>query len=348
MSCHPRGGSPPQKTRPARRGKDQQLQVAKAQAEFDFQQVQQDLILRSGQAYFDLLDASDSLTFARAEKKAIGQQLNQTRQRFNVGLTAITDVHEAQARYDQSVANEIQADNTLAIAKEALRELMGKAPGALALLSEKMPLAVPEPEDIAAWVQHAQDRNLTLLSTQKAVEAARASISIARGGHVPTLDLIASHDYTDSSGSIFSEKSTETSVGVKLNVPLFSGGAVSSATRQATYAHQAALENLEQVRRATERQARNAYLTVVASISSVKALKQALASSSTALEATRAGFEVGTRTAVDVLDSQQALYLARRNYARARYNYIIETFRLKQAAGSLSENDLKQVNRWLE
>ncbi len=318
-----------------------------AQAELEYQRARQELVLRVAQAYFDVLAAIDNLSFAEAEKKAIGQQLNQTRQRFNVGLTAITDVHEAQARYDQAVAREIEARNGLAVARESLRAIIGRLPQALARLAPDMPLVRPDPEDEEAWVRRALDENLALLAAQQAAEVARQEVARASAGHWPTLDLVASHRYSDR-GGIFAFEATDTAVGVQLTVPLYQGGAVTSAARQAAHAYDAALQNLEQVRRATEQGARSAFLTVLADISRVKALKQVLKSTETALEATEAGFEVGTRTAVDVLNARRELYRARSEYAAARYRYLLQTLKLKQAAGILAEDDLDRINAWLK
>lgn len=320
-----------------------------AQAISNLQDAEQSLIIRVAQSYFDVLAAIDNEVFAKAEKKAIGEQLQQAKQRFNVGLTAITDVHEAQARYDQSVAQDILAVNQLSISLEALRELTGQAHKDLQPLAEKTPLVIPEPQDVNQWVNMAVAQNLQLKVSEKDMEIARDEVSRQRAGHYPTLDLVASKSKTEDDYAVTAfEENEDTSVSIQLNVPIFSGGNTSSKTREAAYRYQQARENHEKTRRVTERNARNSYLTVEASISGVIALKQVLASSTIALEATQAGFEVGTRTAVDVLDSQRQLFLAKRNYASARYNYILETLRLKQAAGLLAENDLRKVNYWLD
>lgn len=319
-----------------------------AQAEARFNNAKLDLILRASTRYFDVLAASDNLVFTKADKDAIEQQLQQTKQRFEVGLTAITDVHEAQARYDQAVASEIQAQNQYSISLEALRELIRQQPGSLAKLDETSPLLAPDPENIDSWVKTSLDRNLLLLAAQKAMDASRAGLSVARSGHYPTLDLQA--DYTDSDvggGIAGAYKRDGTTVALVLNLPLYAGGGVNAASREAAALHQQSMELYEQQRRATERGTRNSYLTVTAFISGVKALKQALTSSQIALEATKAGFEVGTRTAVEVLNSQQLVFLAQRNYAKARYDYLLETLRLKQSAGILIDEDVANINRWL-
>ena len=321
-----------------------------AQAEATFENSKQDLILRATTQYFALLAAKDDLAFAIAERKSIHEQLIQTQQRFNVGLIAITDVHEAQARADQAVARAIVAQNTLDISRETLREITATDHQALATLSTELPLVGPEPSDIREWVKTAGAQNALLTASIKAVDVARAEVSRQQSSHYPTLDLTANRtytNYTDGVSPLGESERNDTSVSLQLNVPLYQGGLVNSRTRAAEYRLTQARERLEQQRRATERQTRNAYLSVIASISTVKALKQALASSTIALEATQAGFEVGTRTAIDVLDSQRALFGARRDYARVRYNYVLETLKLKLAAGTLSKADLEKLNPWL-
>lgn len=328
-----------------------QADATVAQATATFEYAKQDLIIRVVKQYFAVLAAFDDLEFAKAERKSIKRQLKQTQQRFNVGLIAITDVHEAKARYDQSVARAIVAENTLAISQETLREITTKDHSNLAFLSTDHPLVKPEPADINQWIKTANNQNALLIASRKNVDVARAEVSRQKSGHYPTLDLTASHANTDyGSGSPFfggSDK-TSNSVSLQLNIPLYQGGLVNSLTRAAEQRLVQAQEKLEQQKRATERQTRSSYLSVVANISQVKALKQALASSQVALEATQAGFEVGTRTTVDVLNSQRELYRARRDYAQVRYNYVLETLSLKLAAGTLSVVNIEQLNPWLK
>lgn len=323
--------------------------VAQAQANFEY--AKQDLIIRVVKQYFAVLAASDDLEFAKAERKSIKQQLNQTQQRFNVGLIAITDVHEAKARFDQSTARAIVAENTLAISHETLREITNQNHSALSVLSTNHPLVEPEPANINKWINTANLQNALLIASNKSVDVARAEVSLQKAGHYPTLDLTAKHsvnNYGEGNPLIPQSEQTSNSVSLQLNVPLYQGGLVNSRTRAAVYRLNQAQENLDRQRRATERQTRNSYLSVIASISTVKALKQALTSSTIALEATQAGFEVGTRTTVDVLNSQRELFLARRDYAQVRYNYILETLSLKLAAGTLSAVDIEQLNPWLK
>ena len=323
-----------------------------AQASANFNNAAQDLILRVAQRYFEVLGAMDNLEFANAEKKAIEEQLNQTRQRFEVGLTAITDVHEAQSRYDQSVAQVIAAENLLAITRENLREITGHYPEAIAPLSSKTPLVRPEPDDIEQWMEIASQQSLSLIAAEKAMEVAREQINLSRAGHYPTLDLVANQTYSSTDGGAFigftGRDQEETRIGLQLNLPLYQGGLVNSKTRQAAYQYNQAKELYERQRRLTENRTRSAYLNVIANISQVQAYEQALKSSRTALEATEAGYDVGTRTAVDVLNSRREVFRAERDYAKARYTYILETLALRQAAGTLSDKALEGINRWLQ
>jgi len=326
------------------------LQVT--QAEANFSNARQALIQRVTERYLEVLAAGDNLTFAKGEMEAIGEQLNQTKQRFEVGLSAITDVHEAQARYDQAVAQNIEAENLLANTKENLREVTGRYYEYLAILSEKSPLVAPNPQDIDAWLDVAKERSLALIASEKAMQIAQEEISRNRAGHYPTLDLVASYGYTENDGGLFSgvtgREIDDTRVGVQLNLPLYEGGRVSSLTQEAAYRYQQAKDLYEQQRRATERETRSSYLNVLANISSVRAFAQALVSSKTALEATEAGYEVGTRTAVDVLNSRREVFRAERDYARSRYTYIQQTLRLKAAVGTLTEQEIIAINNWLK
>ena len=317
------------------------------QADAELVAAEQDLILRATTAYFEVLAAYDNLGFAEAEKKSLSRQLDQATQRFDVGLTAITDVQEARAGYDRAFAAEIAAKNNVDNAREALRSITGAYFSELAPLGETMPLLSPQPEEIETWTGAALEQNLNVLAAQHAVDNARREIKRQQAGHLPTVDMVARHNLDKSGGRFGSVESTTSSVGVQLNVPLFQGGYVSSRVRETHERLNAELERLEQARRNAQRLTRQAYLGVISGISRVKALEQAVLSSETALQATEAGFEVGTRTAVDVVAAERATSQARRDYARARYDYLLDTLRLKQASGSLSAQDLSQVNRWL-
>lgn len=317
------------------------------QADAELIAAQQDLILRTTTAYFGVLAAYDNLGFAEAEKKSLSRQLDQAKQRFDVGLTAITDVQEAQAGYDRAFAAEIEARNNVDNAAESLREITGTYFSELAPLGDTMPLLSPQPAEIETWTGAALDQNLNVLAAQHAVDNARREIKRQQAGHLPTVDMVARHSLDETGGRFGSVESTTSSVGVQLNVPIFQGGYVNSRVRETHERLNAELEGLEQARRNAQRLTRQAYLGVISGISRVKALNQAVVSSETALQATEAGFEVGTRTAVDVVAAERATSQARRDYARARYDYLLDTLRLKQASGSLSAEDLSQVNRWL-
>jgi len=332
---------------------DRYLQVDQAnssikQADAQLALAQQSLMVRVAQAYFNVLAAQDTLQFARAEKRALGRQLEQSKQRYDVGLTAITDVQEAQAGYDRAVAQEIAAENDIDNNREALREITGQYVDNLDQLAVKMPLVKPNPADIDEWTDTALRQNLNVIVAQDAVDLSRQEIKIQHAGHYPTLDLVSQYGYDDSGGRFGKTITRSGAIGLELNVPIFGGGYVSSKTREAEDRLQQQLEVLEQARRQAHLSTRQAYLGVISGISQIKALNQAVISSETAQKATEAGFEVGTRTAVDVVASERATYQAKRDYARARYNYLIDTLRLKLAAGILSKEDMAQVNMWLK
>ncbi|MBT8088322.1 MAG: TolC family outer membrane protein [Gammaproteobacteria bacterium] len=328
--------------------------VAKAEAQREA--AQQDLIVRVAQRYFDVLAAEDRLTSIHADRLAIARQLEQAKQRFEVGLIAITAVQESQAAYDNSVADEIAAKRSLATAREFLREITGEYVPALSAPGEDFPLIPPEPADEASWVDLSLSQNLTLVASRLDEQLARDEISFQRNGHYPSIELVANSGESDSDADRSFNNSpfipadsdgNQDSVSVQFNLPLFAGGSTSSRVREAVYLHRAAREQLQRVTRETERQARDAFLGVNSERSRVKALEQAVASSQTALEATEAGFEVGTRTIVDVLNSQFSLYRAITNYYQSRYDYLLNALRLKQAAGNLAVQDLERIDRWL-
>jgi len=328
-----------------------------AKAEVDFEAAQQDLIVRVVSRYFEVLGAEDRLTSIHADRLAIARQLEQAKQRFDVGLIAITDVQESQAAYDQSVASEIQAKRELATARNFLWEITGEYVPALSAPGESFPLISPNPADEASWIDLAMDQNLSLVSSRFDEEIARDEISFRRTGHYPTIDLVANYRESDSDisdltingapAAIPSFKTNDQSdfIAIEFTVPLFAGGRTTSRVRESVYLHRASLEQLQRISRETERAARDAYLGVLSEISRVNALGQAVQSSRTALDATQAGFEVGTRTIVDVLNSQRSLYIAITNYYESRYTYIGNVLRLKLAAGNLRIQDLEDIDR---
>jgi outer membrane protein len=330
-----------------------------AQAEADYQFAQQDLIQRTSVRYFDVLAAQDTVDAAQASLDAFARQLEQADKRFEVGLIAITDVQEARAARDQAAAALIQAKRSLATARELLRELTGESFDTLATPVDDLPLKSPEPSSEEQWVTTALDQNLQVISARLATDIAKQDVRVARAGHLPQIDLVASRgdqDFTGdqvgrSQGGISRAPADQTqttdSIGVQVTIPIYSGGATSSRVRQQVYLHRAARERLERANRETERSARDAYLGVLSEISRVQALRQALESGRTALQATEAGFEVGTRTTVDVLDARRRLFDAQTNYARSRYDYILNVLQLQFATGTLDRTDLDEINSFL-
>lgn len=328
-----------------------------AKAEADYRVAQQDLIVRVAEQYFTLLGAIDAFEAAEINRESIGRQLEQARKRFEVGLIAVTDVQESQAAYDQALADEIAAQRDVTTARERLRASVGQYVETLAKPTDQMPLELPQPASAEDWVKTALDQNLNVISSRFAWESAQETVGIRRGGHVPTLDLVARHSYSDSENTITDtsfpipstlSESTSDFIGVQLNVPIFSGGRSQSQVRQAAHQASAAKSRLTGAMRDTEAQARDAYLGVQSDISRVDALSQALESARTALKATQAGYEVGTRTAVDVLDARRNELQAQVNHARARYDYILNMLRLKQAAGMLDISDIEEVSRYMK
>lgn len=317
------------------------------QAQLDIDAARQDLIVRTAERYLATLTATDNLDFSRADREALSRQLEEARQRFDTGLIAITDVQEAQAGHDAAVANEIAAQKALDDTYEALYELTGEYHRQLAALGSDIPLVAPEPADADRWAETARAQNLNVAAATTAARIAAEEIKVQYAGHLPSLDLVGETGSATGGGRFGSSTTDSSSIGLQLNVPIYEGGQVQSRTRQATYQHQAALDREEEARRAAVRQARSAYSGVISGISRIEALNQAVVSAQTALEATRAGFEVGTRTSVDVVNQQRDLLRAKRDHADARYRYVLDVIKLKQAAGTLSPNDLGEINRWL-
>ncbi len=317
-----------------------------AQAEAQFQANQQNLMTRTSEAYFNVLAAQDNLEFSIAEKKAIEKQLEQAKQRFEVGIIAITDVYEAQAGYDRAVASEIAAQNQLDNNKEALREIIGENAADLNSLQAQLPLSPPAPEDLSAWSNAAENNNFSIVAQFNQAEYVRKTIDLQQSKHLPTLDIIAQYSEQDS-GNQYSLRGDNEGVGLQFNLPLYQGGGTTSRTRQAAYQYESAKEDLIKVKRSVIRSVKDAFRGVVASISQVKALEATTKSAEKAVEAAEAGFEVGTRTMVDVLTEQRLLYRAKSEYARSRYDYLINGIKLKEAAGSLNEEDLQQINQYL-
>lgn len=315
-------------------------------AETSYRAAQQDLLLRVAQAYFNALSAADSLRSTEAENKAVERQLEQAKKRFEVGLSAITDVQDAQARYDLTVAGIIAAQQALDSAKEALAVITGTLPQKLVPLQDDIPLPAPDPTNVGDWVSAARENNLAIIGSRLSADAARKGIEVARSGHLPTLGL--QDQYTDGSqGGRFAADQKQNSIGLQLSVPIYSGGFVQSSVRAATATHEQRMSEFEGQKRQVDRQTRDAYQGVLAGAARVKALKQAVLSNTTALQASETGLEVGARTAVDVLNAEQLLYAAQRDYYRSRYDYLYSVLALKAAAGRLNVGDLEEIDRLL-
>lgn len=333
------------------------LVVAQADAEFNV--AWQDFLQRTAQRYFDLLNAIDSLLFAEAEEKALQRQYEQAEQRFEVGLSAVTDFLEAQASWDAARARTIVAENNLEDTREGIRELTGTMFESFKPLTEDLPLNPPDPVDASEWVDTALQTNPNLVAARDAVSIADSDIRLSRAGHYPTLELAA--NYNRSLNNEFPLRADDqTQIGtttlqndrwaatVRLNVPIFSGLAVKSQTQRARINRSVANEELDLNQRQVVRQTENAFRAVMAGIRQVEAFQQALVSAESALEATNAGFEVGTRTIVDVLLAEQRFFQAQRDYSQARHQLILDRLGLRRAAGTITPEDLERANELLE
>jgi len=321
------------------------------QAEATFGQAAQDLIVRTAQAYFDVLAAQDTLALVGAQKAAISEQLAQAKRNFEVGTATITDTHEAQARYDLIIAQEIAAQNDLDNKKSALRQLTGKEYSSLSTLRRNVKLSMPNPNDAESWVGLAEKQSYPVQIQQATTEIANLEMKRNAAGHYPTLDLVASYGQTDQTGTTLTavgSNTTQSTVGLQLALPLYQGGAISSREREAAALYEKARQDLENAQRSAALAARQAYLGVVNGVAQVGALEQALVSSQSALDSNKLGYEVGVRINIDVLNAQQQLFSTERDLAVARYNTITTQLKLKAAAGSLREEDLEQVNLALE
>jgi outer membrane protein len=331
-----------------------QSKLLVAQAESQFAQARQDLILRVAQAYFDVLLAQDSLQLAQAQKQAISEQLEQAKRNFEVGTATITDTHEAQARYDLAVAQELAAQNDLDVKRHALRQIIGKEPEPLRPLRPQVRLQPPQPADMGQWVKAAEQDNFLVQVAQAGLEIAAKEVEKQRAGHYPSVDVVATRSRSAASASVFSGVSfggsvTESNtIGVQLSLPLFAGFATVSRTDEAAALREKALADLENSRRTAAQGARQAYLGVTSGLAQVKALEQALVSSQSALESNRLGYEVGVRINIDVLNAQQQVYATQRDLAKARYDTLLAQLRLKAAAAALGEDDVQQINALLQ
>jgi len=336
--------------RPQNRLQYRQAEFQVVQAEAAFGQAGQDLIIRTAQAYFDVLAAQDTLALVRAQKAAISEQLAQAKRNFEVGTATITDTHEAQARFDLIGAQEIAAQNDLENRRQALLLISGKEYGELKPLRSDVRLAPPNPNNMESWVELAEKQSYPVQAQAAATSVAGLEARRASAAHLPTLDVVATHGQTGQSASTTSSVGadiTSTTIGLQLAMPLYQGGALDSREREAAALSLRSRQDLENAKRSAALTTRQSYLTVINGISQIGALEQALVSSQSALDSNKLGYEVGVRINIDVLNAQQQLFSTRRDLALARYNTITNQLRLKAAAGSLREADLEEVNRAL-
>ena len=329
----------------------QQAKSQVSQAEANFRQAEQDLVLRVAQAYFDVQVAESNVTLAAAQKTAIGEQFAQAKRNFEVGTATITDANDAQARYDLSVSQEIAAQNDLAVKRHSLAQIINKPPPPLAAIRADLPLVPPAPNQMEEWVEQAMGSSQQVKAARANLEFADQDVSRNRGGHMPSVNAVAG--YTDAAqGAGFQigpgYDNTTKYVGVQLAVPIYQGGLVNSQVRQALANLEKAKQDLENAKRTVAFNTRQAFLGVTSGIAQVQALKAALVSTQSSLDSTKLGQEVGVRTQVDVLNATQQSISARRDYTQAVYNYVLSALKLKSAAGTLGEADLVYVNQWLE
>ena len=313
----------------------------------------QNLYVRVTTAYFGVLTSQDALIFAKASEDSFKQAFDQADQRFKVGLSAITDVYQAKSEYELAKAQTVAAQNTLNDAKEALTQITGKPVGELKKLREDLPLTPPNPADPNAWVQAAVQSNATIHASQYSVEAAEHDIDAARAGHLPTINASVSRgkDTTwleHGNYNVPGNGAYGTTVGVSVSIPIFSGGATQSRVRQSIYQRDEAQDSLESTRRQVVRDTLNFYRSVAAGISQVEANKASVESGQKALEATRAGFDVGTQTMLNVLNAIQTLTQAESSYSQSRHQLVLDQLQLKQSAGSIDVKDVELVNAMLQ
>jgi len=326
----------------------EQGKLAASLAEAQFGQAQQDLLLRVAQAYFDVLAAEDTITFITAQKAAITEQLASAKRNFEVGTATITDTNEAQARFDLASAQELAARNELNIRRSNLEQIIGRPPGAVARVKAGVRLTAPEPARVEAWVASAERQNFSVAQQGINLEIARRQIEVSRAGRYPTVDLFATRNYNNTPISPPVVSSTGHTIGVQIAVPLYNGGLSQSRVRESLALRERAENDLESSRRTAAQNTRQAFFGVNSGLAQVRALEAAEISSLSALESNRLGYEVGVRINIDVLNAQQQLFQTRRDLAKARYDTLVNSLRLKAAAGSLTETDLTQINSLLE
>lgn len=316
-----------------------------ALAQVSYRAAEQSLVLRTAEAYFNLLAGADSVRLANAQLEALGRQLDLANKRFEVGLSAVTDVQETQARYDLATAQKIAADQALSTAKAVMIYVSGTPDARIVPIKDDIPLIGPTPSSALEWQKTAAEGNLDLKAAEVIAESSDKDIGIASSGHWPTVSASASYSNNESGG--FIQKSETTQYGVGVRVPLFAGGTTQALVNQAKATHQQRLAELEGARRLADNNTLIAFQNVLSSIAQVKAQKQAVLSNTTALEASSVGLEVGSRTTVDVLNAQSTLFSAQQGYARSRYDYLLNQLRLKAVTGQLVASDLSAIDALL-
>lgn len=328
----------------------EQAKAIVKQAEYTLLAAEQELQLRTSTAYLVVLAVTDSLTLARAERDAVGKVLETAREKLKMGLGTITSLHDASARYAITQARVIEAESKLRDGREGLREITGKPADKLQPLRDEFPIETPEPADVQRWLETALEQNLVLRARREAVEVARQEVERQRAGHFPSLNLLVNHNRKDAGSTLFGGGSDveTTDVTLRLTIPIFEGGMTSAVTQEAVYRHQKAKEEYEQELRSVERVTRASYDNTLSGASLVEALKQSVIAQQSALEAKSEGHKAGLYTLSAVLDAQRDLFLAKRDYAQARYEYLLGRLKLKQAAGILAEADLAIVGAALQ
>jgi len=328
----------------------QQGKVLVVQSEAIFAQAGQDLIVRTAQAYFDVLAAQDALAVSQAQKTAISEQLAQAKRNFEVGTSTIVDTNEAQSRYDLAVATEIAGLNDLETKRTALQQIIGKPPAELAPLRADVQLPPPQPAQIDKWVDASESNNYAVKAQEAGAEVAKRTVGINRAGHYPTLDLTAQRFKSSATGNTTNNVGSDlnqTAIGLQLAIPIFAGGSVNSKVREALANYDKAKSDAELQRRTAAQNARQSFLAVTNGLAQVRAYQAALVSSQSSLDSNKLGYEVGVRINIDVLNAQQQLFQTRQSLSKARYDTIVNGFKLKAAAGSLTEEDVMAINALL-
>jgi outer membrane protein len=307
----------------------------------------EDLVMRTATAYFTVLASQEQLRYAEANKKQLYRSLQVAEQRHKVGMDAITSVYEARSKYDAATVDYIDKENQLATHKEELSKITGQFYLSLAILKENFPLVKPSPANIDTWTKKAVQQNLKLLAARYEALAKKENIKVQSAQHLPTLNLNGNYNHYNRKNNELKDGHNGSSIGITLAIPLFKGGSYTAQTKQAEYDYQGAIAVMDNTHRTIVANVRKAYLDVLAAISKIEADLQAIKSAKASLASNEAGYKVGTKTIVDVLAAQTNLYKMQQAYVSDRFNYIINTFKLKEAAGILSVNDIKQVNHWL-